>query len=202
MVIAFVNGKGGVGKTTLSVLLALALKEAGHSVGLYDTDFAQKTATRWIQEAGDGVQLAEPNEMPVTIIDTPPRLDGPQTLATLRRADVIVVVTSPSPADLFTSRDTATLLRREGLADRARILFNQVEPGTVLGRDLENMAKRIGLTALSGKLHKRQAYQHAVLIGWKALTGKAREEALRVALEITAATNTGTRSHNTTVRTA
>jgi hypothetical protein len=31
---------------------------------------------------------------------------------------------------------------------------------------------------------RRQAYQHALLLGWKALDGGAREEILQVALEI------------------
>jgi chromosome partitioning protein len=185
VIITFANGKGGTGKTTLTVLLALALKEAGRTVAVHDTDLLQKTATRWIQEVG-GIELSEPGRAPVTIIDTAPRLDSPQTLAPLRKSDVIILVTSPSPADLFTSRDTAALLKREGLANRAHVLYNQVEPGTVLARDLENMAARIGLPALSSKVHRRQAYQHAVIIGWKALGGKAREEALRVALEIAA----------------
>lgn len=185
MIITFANGKGGPGKTTLTVLVALALKEAGHAVAVHDTDLLQKTATRWIQEVG-GIELSEPGRAPVTIIDTPPRLDAPQTLASLRKSDIIILVTSPSPADLFTSRDTATLLKREGLADRAHVLYNQVEPGTVLARDLENMAAKIGLPALSSKVYRRQAYQHAVIIGWKALGPKAREEVLRVALEIAA----------------
>ena len=38
-IIAVGSGKGGVGKTTLSVLLSLALKEEGFLVGLYDLDF-------------------------------------------------------------------------------------------------------------------------------------------------------------------
>ncbi|MGH9652379.1 MAG: AAA family ATPase [Bryobacteraceae bacterium] len=190
MTITFCNGKGGTGKTTLSVLLALALKEAGHTVAIEDTD-PQKTATRWVQEVG-GIDLAASGLFPVTIIDTPPRLDSPQTLSSLRKASVIVLVTSPSPADLFTSRDTAALIKREGLFERARLLYNQVEPGTILSRDLVEMAKRIGLTPLSNKLHRRQAYQHAVVLGWKSLGPKAKEEALRVALEITA-TNNGVR---------
>jgi len=32
------NGKGGSGKTTLAILLAAALTEAGHEVAVLDTD--------------------------------------------------------------------------------------------------------------------------------------------------------------------
>ena len=56
MTITLCNGKGGSGKTTLSVLLGCALAEAGHRLGLLDTD-SQHTATRWIEEIG-GLELA------------------------------------------------------------------------------------------------------------------------------------------------
>jgi chromosome partitioning protein len=182
MIITLCNGKGGSGKTTLSVLLGCALVEAGHKVALLDTD-PQHTATRWIEEVG-GIEIAVPDkEYGALFIDTAPRLESKEVVDAIRRADIVVLVTSPSPADLFTSRDTAILIRREG------ILFNQVQPGTILARDLDDMAERIGLPAFKNTLRRRQAYQHAVLMGWKSLGGEAREELFKVALEIVGSQN-------------
>ena len=188
MKITLCNGKGGSGKTTLSVLLGAALVEAGHRVAIKDTD-PQKTASRWIEETG-GVQLFDPREnYGATIIDTPPRLESREVSDSIREADVVVLVTSPSPADLFTSRDTATLIQKLGAAQRSRVLYNQVQPGTILARDLEDTAARIGLPALKTVIRRRQAYQHAVLMGWKSLPGEAREELLKAALEIITSAN-------------
>lgn len=185
MTITLCNGKGGSGKTTLTVLLASALAEAGHEAAVLDTD-PQKTATRWIQETG-GIQIAQDGKhYGALFIDTAPRLETRPVAEAVRRADVVILVTSPSPADLFTSRDTVSMLEREGVKKKARVLFNQVQAGTILARELEDMAERIGLPALKSRLHRRQAYQHAVLLGWKSLPGDAREEILKAALEITA----------------
>ncbi len=49
MNILLCNGKGGTGKTTLTVLLAHALAEAGKKVAVLDRD-PQGTATQWIKE--------------------------------------------------------------------------------------------------------------------------------------------------------
>lgn len=183
MTITLCNGKGGSGKTTLSVLLGCALAEAGHKVAIRDTD-PQRTATRWVEEIG-GIEIAEPGKQyGALFIDTAPRLESKEVTDSIRNADVVVLVTSPSPADLFTSRDTATLIQREGAKGRAHVLFNQVQPGTILARDLDDMAQRIGLPAFKNTLRRRQAYQHAVLMGWKSLGGEAREEMFKVALEI------------------
>ena len=183
MKIAFCNGKGGSGKTTLSVLLGAALVEAGHRVAVKDTD-PQRTATKWIEEIG-GLELAKAREQyGATMIDTPPRLESREMSDAIKEADVVVLVTSPSPADLFTSRDTAALIQKLGAEKRSKVLYNQVQPGTILSRDLEDTASRIGLPAFKTIIRRRQAYQHAVLMGWRSLPAEAREELLKAALEI------------------
>ena len=125
------------------------------------------------------------------IIDTPPRLDAAALRESLAVSDAVILVTSPSPADLWTSRDTVAFLHshfhRPG---RARVLFNQVQAKTVLSRELADTAGRIGLPALKTVIHRCQVYQHSALLGRKALGAEAREEVLKAALEITALANT------------
>ena len=46
------------------------------------------------------------------------------------------------------------------------------------------LADRIGMPSLSNSLSRRQAYQHAALMGWSALDSDARKEMLALAAEI------------------
>jgi chromosome partitioning protein len=179
--ITICNGKGGSGKTTATILLGLALVEAGHQAKVLDID-PQNTASRWI--ADGALPLGSEEASATVLIDTPPRLDNPDLKASIQNSDIIIVVSSPSPADLFTSQDTAQLIRKLKAASKARLLFNQVQEGTILSRGLEETARRIGLQPLKSVLTRRQCYQHAVLLGWNALPAKAKEEIFKVALEV------------------
>ena len=180
------NGKGGTGKTTMTVLLAAALADAGHAAAVMDHD-PQATATKWLAEAApEGVEIARAGgEYAGIFVDTPPVLTSPKLAAAIREADVVVVVSSPSPADLWTSRDTAALVK-EHLRPKAkaRILFNQVQANTVLAREMTELADKIGLKPLKATVHRRQCYQHAALLGWKGLTTEARNEITTLALEV------------------
>lgn len=175
------NGKGGSGKTTATILLGLALVEAGHKAKVLDTD-PQNTASRWITDGG--LPLGSDDSSATVLIDTPPRLDSPALRKSIRESDVIIVVSSPSPADLFTSQDTARLIGELDATGKTRLLFNQVQDGTILSRGLEDTAKRIGLQPLNSVLTRRQCYQHAVLLGWNALPPRAKEEVFKMALEV------------------
>lgn len=184
MNILLCNGKGGTGKTTLSVLLAHALAEAGKKVAVIDRD-PQGTATKWINECeSKKVALYDhASKYDAVFIDTPPRLD--MLAPSLGSCSVAVLVCSPSPADIWTTRDTAEAIRSHLPAKaRLRILFNGVHANTVLSRELPDLAKRIGVKALTTTISRRQCYQHAALLGWSALDQAAREELFKAALEI------------------
>lgn len=183
MNIALCNGKGGTGKTTLSVLLAQAIAQAGRRVALLDLD-PQHTASRWLAEASGGVEVYSRGQTyDAVLIDTPPRLDTLR--AALPSVEIALLVSSPSPADLWTTQATAEEVRPLlGRGGRLRVIFNNVQNGTVLARDLSTMAERIGVPALRSAISRRQAYQHAALLGWRALDASARDELCAAAVEI------------------
>lgn len=184
MKMAIINGKGGSGKTTISMLIAYAWAEAGHSVGVEDTD-PQQTAARWIKETSSGLELvAKGKKYDTVVVDTPPRLDSPAVQSAIRSSDRVIVVTSASPADIFTSRDTAELVAKMGFLGKSRLLFNQVQINTILSRGLDETSQRIGIVALKNRVQRRQVYQHAVVMGWRSLPADARDEIFKVALEI------------------
>lgn len=185
MVIALCNSKGGSGKTTLAVLLAHALGETGKRVALLDLD-PQGTARNWLRECGESMKVAKyesGSEYDAVFIDTPPRLEA--LPAALASCSIAVIVCSPSPADLWTTRDTAAAIRPNlPKGARLRLLFNAVMTNTILSRDLPRLAERIGVRPLKATISRRQCYQHAALIGWAALDAAAREEVFKAALEI------------------
>jgi chromosome partitioning protein len=56
MLMAMVNSKGGVGKSTLAVHFAVWLHECGYRVILLDCDL-QRSSSQWIAEAEEGVRV-------------------------------------------------------------------------------------------------------------------------------------------------
>lgn len=110
--IAFVHTKGGVGKTTSSVLLATAAVRRGLDVELLDAD-PQSSASRWAEVAS---RRGDALEFPVVgvsaqqlrnyssssgwqIIDTPPG-NAVEIQAAIDTADLVIVPTHPSPLDI------------------------------------------------------------------------------------------------------
>lgn len=183
----FLNGKGGVGKSTSAMLVACALAQNDLQVGVIDKD-EQGTATQWVHN------LDLPNlrllSKPVPgfdhyIIDTPPLLRSPELAESLRASEVALVVSSPSPADLYVSQRTAALVQ-ENLPDpkRGRLLFNQMVRNSVLAREVDSYAELIGLQRLRNTLSTRQGYQHAISLGFNALDATAKQEILNLAIEI------------------
>lgn len=177
--IAFVNGKGGVGKTTCATLIAAALHDAGQAVSIEDRD-PQLSATT----AADIFGLPLGNSQAITIIDTAPSIQMPATLDAIRTADLVVLVTTPSPLDLATTAATAQLIQKERRAGEVRLLFNLVQTNNRFFEEMPEIAKEIPFPAFKHYLIRRTAYQVAQLQGWKSIPARQREEIIQVALEL------------------
>ena len=88
--------KGGVGKSTLSLLLYEAFGQAGKTVLLRDWD-AQGTSSKAL-ELIRGPETPTPSkDAEIAIYDTPPSLEHTATAAAVRDAKIVLIVTPPLP---------------------------------------------------------------------------------------------------------
>jgi chromosome partitioning protein len=150
MIIGVLNQKGGVGKTTLSVNLAVALAQS-HRVLLVDAD-PQGSALAWssvrdVENSFPVVGMAKPSlhrDMPglarnydIVVIDGAPRVNE-LARAAIMASDLVLIPLQPSPYDIWASADTVQLVRearqyKPGI--RAAFVINRRVAKTAIGRD-------------------------------------------------------------------
>ncbi len=137
-VITVAQQKGGVGKSTLAIHLAVAFAKQGLSVMLFDTDM-QGTSSHWHAQrktsdiglvATSGWRLTRDLAMAreandVVIIDCPPHAEMDIKVST-RAADLVLLPMQPSPADLWAIRETLNTVKSE--SNEAMVVLNRVVP--------------------------------------------------------------------------
>src|SRR6267378_296869 len=130
MQIALVQKKGGSGKTTLCILLHEAIRQTGQRVAVRDFD-AQGSATKALERFGGTVEVPG-QAYDVLLIDSPPSLTMNATAAAVSAADIILIPTSPSPADVWEAGETAAFAHAKNKNALVRIVLNRTRSGTLL----------------------------------------------------------------------
>ena len=182
MNITLLAKKGGVGKSTVSILLYEAFRYANKSVSLLDWD-AQATSNKAL-DLIVGKTREKPSAANIVIYDTPPNLEHTATATAVRSANIVLVVATPSPADIWEADDAVQFARKKNPKAAIRVMFNKVRKSTLLGRLVEVSAKEVSAPTLPAMLSARECYQHAVAQGWKALDSSAREEVLQLVIAL------------------
>jgi len=180
VILALLNQKGGVGKTTLALHIAGAWAAQGGRVLVIDAD-PQGSALDWSQQRDrEGLPrlfgvLGLPREVlhrelpdmardvDLFVIDGPPRVTGIARSALLA-ADVVLIPATPSPLDGWASAEMLRLLDearvfRPGLV--ARMLLNRCAARTVIARETAHALEDHDPPMLASRIGQRVAFADA-----------------------------------------
>ncbi|QYK41329.1 MAG: ParA family protein [Paracoccaceae bacterium] len=170
-VLTIAQQKGGSGKTTLAVNLAVEIVRRGQRVALLDTD-PQGSLGRWFMTRRDrgvsdmdfstasawGVgyeveKLRKSNDF--VIIDTPPKIDSDLRPA-LREATLILIPVATSHVDLWATDGVLDLAAR--VSKPTTLVLNRTRSGTRLAEEVAAAAAELTPDIARARLGQRIAF--------------------------------------------
>jgi chromosome partitioning protein len=176
--IALANFKGGVGKSTLTVHLALWLFDQGFRVAVLDAD-NQRSSSQWISEAEPKITLravGTPEECLSEargLATTHDFLigDGPAGLGEMSRtlfvlADLALIPITPSALDTRSVQQAISVLKfaqnlNEGPPE-GWLVLNRMKKRDVISRELQAEAPTLGVQVAQTPIRDLQPYRDAV----------------------------------------
>ena len=193
--IAILSQKGGSGKTTLALHLAVAAQQDGKTAVISDLD-EQASATMWYRARQESLPHVQPTHsaaldqfvveaerqgVDFLFIDTAPQSDKP-AISAAEVADIILVTCKPSVMDLRAIQNTLRLTKLANLKPGAKVsaVLTQIEPFGKLHEEARAALRKLAINVLPCGLGRRVAYHHGLIDGRTALEyepeGKAAQE--------------------------
>jgi len=175
-VLAIINAKGGVGKTTISTHLAVSAERLGLVTAILDLD-PQPSSTLWAdhrQGSSPAVVAAQAARLPLfikqaraqeadlIILDTPPKAEG-TAAESAAQADMILIPTQPKPIDLDALPQTIQLARASG-KPFCVVLNNAPMQGQEVA-DATAALTKAGIEVVPVVLHNRKAFYSHMQLG-------------------------------------
>ncbi len=190
MIISCINLKGGVGKTTVAVNLAVIAAEQGNKTLLIDTDTQQGSASQWYKtRIKNEKELNIKTKINLFSINSPEALqkqiddwqdifdciiiDGvPQTneitIVTISISDIIILPVQPSPFDLWGVDVILAWIKKARMIRKDIKVFFVINRGSTLtniSQESIELYRNLGHQVAQTMLINRVAYAEAALGG-------------------------------------
>jgi chromosome partitioning protein len=174
---AVITQKGGSGKTTMALHLAIIAQQSGLKTVIVDAD-PQQSALKWAVIRNQAKPVVVPcvaadlrrllprlerDGVDLALIDTSPRASR-DTIDIAAHADLIILPARPSILDLPAVEDTLRLIGSSGDLDRVAIVLNAVPPQTDEGDQAAAILGKLG-SLLPERIGERVDYRKALTAG-------------------------------------
>lgn len=203
MIVSFLNQKGGVGKTTLTINVAHWFLLKGKSVAVIDTD-RQGSARDWhVQNDGqilDVYGLDRPTfdidfktlnlKRDWIFIDGVPQISMMGAKA-ISLSDIVLIPVTPSPYDVWSSDEIASLAKRHQGTDAGKpkvaFLINRKIANSNLGKDVHEALQQYDLPVFKSFTTNRVLFSNVAKHGltvFKEPNSEAAREIETICLEL------------------
>ena len=162
---AFLNTKGGAGKTTTAIGVAAAWRSAGYRVGLIDCD-ENGSATAWLGEWGEidstpastdlleTIVAAAADLYDLLVVDTPPNLKD-EIAAVARAVQFVVIPSAPTRIELQQLQATIEILTLIGTPWIVAPV--RVRMTTTAGRTIREQCREYGIPVTNSIIPQTEA---------------------------------------------
>jgi len=179
--ISLANQKGGVGKSTIAVHLAVWLFDQGCKTALLDAD-KQRSSSQWISQAEERITVRVADTPDACVADARELADthdfvvgdGPGGIDDVSRtmlllSDLALLPISPSILDLRSVKQATAILRYaqqiNGARPTGRLVLNKMRTRDTISRELIATAPTLGVNVAGVVLRDLQAYRDAAQQG-------------------------------------